>query len=256
MSYNVMFTKENLDNYLKALAKVFRKLNGKTMPAEIILIGGASVLINYGFREMTTDIDAIIRASSVMKEAINVVGDAHELPTGWLNADFVKSDSYSDKLIQISTYYRTYSNVLEIRTVAAEYLMAMKLVAGRQYKYDRSDIIGIFWEHQKAGTPISYEAIDRAVIELYGNWDGVSDDVKSILEKVLESDDCESLYLQAREDEIRAKEDLVEFQTKYPEAMKEKIDINNLLDTLRHKRTENKVTEKDDTPPKSFIKTQ
>lgn len=29
------FTKENLDMYLKELAKEFRKLNGKTMPAEI-----------------------------------------------------------------------------------------------------------------------------------------------------------------------------------------------------------------------------
>ena len=37
------FTKENLDQYLKELAKEFRKRNGKSMPAEIILIGGASV---------------------------------------------------------------------------------------------------------------------------------------------------------------------------------------------------------------------
>ena len=53
MSADKPFTKENLDNYLKELAKEFRKLNGNKMPAEIILIGGASVLINYGFREMT-----------------------------------------------------------------------------------------------------------------------------------------------------------------------------------------------------------
>ena len=43
------FTKENLDNCLKELAKKFRKKNGTRMPAEIILIGGASILINYGF---------------------------------------------------------------------------------------------------------------------------------------------------------------------------------------------------------------
>ena len=35
------FTKENLDQYLKELAKEFRKLNGKTIPADIVLIGGA-----------------------------------------------------------------------------------------------------------------------------------------------------------------------------------------------------------------------
>lgn len=51
MSAEVAFTKGNLDDYLRMLAKEFRKRNGKVMPAEIILIGGAAVLINYGFRE-------------------------------------------------------------------------------------------------------------------------------------------------------------------------------------------------------------
>ncbi|MGN0340876.1 MAG: hypothetical protein ACI4D0_10330 [Lachnospira sp.] len=55
MSVDKSFTKENLDSYLKELAKEFRKKNGTRMPAEIILIGGASILINYGFREMTYD---------------------------------------------------------------------------------------------------------------------------------------------------------------------------------------------------------
>lgn len=54
------FTKDNLDIYLKELAKEYKKLNGKLMPAEIVLVGGAAVLANYGFRKMTTDIDAII----------------------------------------------------------------------------------------------------------------------------------------------------------------------------------------------------
>ena len=72
-----VFTKENLDIYLKELAKEFRKLNGKTIPAEIILVGGAAILTNYGFRNMTTDIDAVISASSAMKEAINHVGDKY-----------------------------------------------------------------------------------------------------------------------------------------------------------------------------------
>jgi len=67
MSYKISFTKDNLDTYLKELAKTFRKLNGTAMPAEIILIGGASILANYGFREMTNDMDAIIHASSAMK---------------------------------------------------------------------------------------------------------------------------------------------------------------------------------------------
>lgn len=76
----IEFTKENIDTYLKEVAKEYRKQLGKNMPAEMILIGGASVLINYGFRDMTTDIDAIIQAASAMKDVINRVGDKYNLP--------------------------------------------------------------------------------------------------------------------------------------------------------------------------------
>lgn len=143
------FTKDNLDRYLKELGKEFRKLNGTSTPAEIVLIGGGSILANYGFREMTTDIDAVIHASSSMKDAINRVGDRFGLPNGWLNSDFTNTGSYSSKLEEVSVYYRTFSNVLEVRTVSAEYLIAMKLRSGRKYKNDLSDIIGILYEHQK-----------------------------------------------------------------------------------------------------------
>ena len=40
MSSDTPITKENLDSYLKAVAKQYRKLSGGRMPAEIILIGG------------------------------------------------------------------------------------------------------------------------------------------------------------------------------------------------------------------------
>ena len=59
MLSDIPFTKENLDQYLKELAREFRKRNGRSMPAEMILIGGASVIINYGFREMTYDMDPL-----------------------------------------------------------------------------------------------------------------------------------------------------------------------------------------------------
>ena len=124
------FTKENLDLYLKELAKEFRKNHGKSMPAEIILIGGASVIINYGFREMTYDMDALINAASSMKDAINAVGDRNGLPNGWLNDDFKNTESFTDRIVQYSKYYRTFYGVLNVRTVTGEYLVAMKLRAG------------------------------------------------------------------------------------------------------------------------------
>jgi len=236
MSYDISFTKENLDTYLKELAKTFRKLNGKTMPAEIILIGGASILVNYGFREMTNDLDAIIHATSVMKDAINIVGDKFQLPNGWLNTDFTRTKSYSDKLTQVSVYYKTYSNILTIRTVAAEYLIAMKLVAGRQYKFDVSDIAGILWEHQKSGNPIPYEAVDRAVTELYGDWSSISDKLKAVLDGFYESSDYGTQYLSSREGEAQSREALLDFREKYPNALKNEEDADSFLAKVQERK--------------------
>jgi len=238
MSSDMTFTKENLDIYLKELAKVFRQLNGSKTPAEIILIGGASVLANYGFRDMTTDMDAIIHASSAMKQAINTVGDKFNLPTGWLNTDFTRTKSYSDKLTQVSVYYKTYSNILTIRTVAAEYLIAMKLVSGRRYKNDLSDIAGILWEHHKTGKPISYEMIDKAVSELYSGWSDVSDKLKNILNEVFKSGKYEVLYNETRESEITAKKALVEFGKQDPDGLKNADDVNAFLDKVQKKKDE------------------
>lgn len=90
MSHNsgAYFSSNNLDMYLKELAKEFRRLNGRITPAEITLVGGAALLANYGFREKTYDIDVIIRASSAMKEAANCVRDKFNLPNNWFNSGF------------------------------------------------------------------------------------------------------------------------------------------------------------------------
>ena len=126
MSADKPFTRENLDSYLMELAKEFRKKNGSRMPAEIILMGGASILINYGFREMTYDMDAIIKSSGAMRDAINTVGDRLGLPIGWLNTDFVHTNSYTPRLAEHSKYYKTFANILQIRTVSDEYSLLIK----------------------------------------------------------------------------------------------------------------------------------
>ncbi len=220
MSTDTPFTKDNLDNCLAALGKEFRKLNGTKMPAEIVLIGGAAILANYGFREMTYDIDAIILASSAMKEAINHVGDRLSLPNGWLNTDFKQTASFSDKLTTVSVYYKTFSNVLTVRTASGEYLVAMKLMSGRQYKNDLSDIVGILWEHQQNGNPISREAIDKAIITLYGEGARIPPVSKKTLEDAFANGDLERAYNEIRETEKRSKDILLDFGKTHPGALK------------------------------------
>ena len=221
MSVEKGFTKENLDYYLKELAKEFRKRNGKNMPAEIVLVGGAAILANYGFREMTYDIDAVITASSALKEAVNTVGDRLGLPNGWLNADFKNTSSYSPKLSRYSKYYRTYSNVLNIRTISSEYLIAMKLMSGRRYKKDLSDIIGILSEQERRGESLNYQQIDCAVKNLYGGWDNISEYAIQVLKAALDSENLKELFMEQEREEALSKQAVLQAQKNKGEIVKE-----------------------------------
>ncbi len=230
-----VFTKENLDLYLRELAKEFRRLNGKSMPAEIILIGGAAIVANYGFRNMTADIDAVIRASSAMKDAINRVGDKYGLPNGWLNGDFMQTSSYSPRLDEFSEYYKTFSNIVTVRTIRAEYLVAMKLCAGRQYKNDLSDILGILAEHEKKGIPIAFADVDRAVNELYGGWEVIPEESQTFIRSAMEQGGYEYLYASVRGAEVRTKDALISFERKYPGALNE----GNIDDVIKQDMEKN-----------------
>ena len=230
MSAEVPITKENLDAYLKAVAKQFRKLNGKSMPAEITLIGGASILINYGFRDSTYDVDALIQASSSMKDAINYVTDTMGLPNGWLNEDFKNTKSYTPRLFMYSKPYRTFSNVVNVRTITGEYLVAMKLMAYRRYKHDISDIVGILRDQQKSGDPLTFERIDTAVKNLYDGWENLSGEAQKMIPGILATEDLDGLYATYAREEQAVKEALIDFDGNYPNVLKE----DNLGDILSH----------------------
>jgi len=211
VSADFTFSRDLLDTNLKELGRVFRKLNGKNAHAEIVLIGGASVLINYDFREMTADADALIYTNATMKDAINRVRNSNNLPGDWLNEDFRNTKSYTEKLRGVSVHYRTFSNILHVRTVTAEYLVAMKVMSGRQYKFDLSDIVGILWTHDKNGHPISRAAIDNAITELYGQEPAPEISI-CLLDIIFSGNaDYEGLYNDTREKERETKECCLNF---------------------------------------------
>ncbi|MCR5388825.1 MAG: hypothetical protein K6E56_06220 [Lachnospiraceae bacterium] len=233
--YDKPFTRENLDKYLRELAKEFRRQNGKEMAAEIILIGGASVVINYGFRELTYDMDAVIKASSSMKDSINTVGDKYDLPNGWLNTDFMKTTSYSPRISQFSKYYKTYSNIVTFRTVTGKHLLAMKLMSGRQYKYDLSDAIGILWEQERLGLPLSLEQVKQACVDLYDSYDAIPEYSRKFIEQAIHDHEYERLYDKVRAMEKENKDILIEFQEDYP-GVTNKDNVDDILKAIRNKQ--------------------
>lgn len=230
MSADRPFTKDHMDRCLKELAREFRKKS--KFPVEIILVGGASILINYGFREMTYDMDAIIHSSYEMKDTINTVGDKLGLPTGWLNTDFTKTSSYTPRLVQYSKYYKTFSDFMQIRTVTSEYLVAVKLMAGRQYKNDLSDIVGILIEQEEQGDPLSLDRIKKAVVDLYDSYDRIPQNSRTLIESIYEKEDIGTFYQYYRELERENKNILPVFQDDDPNVLKE----DNLADVLKAAR--------------------
>ena len=184
---------------------------------------------------MTTDIDAVIHAASSMKDAINYVGDKFNLPNGWLNSDFMHTGSYSPKLDEFSLYYKSFYGVLSVRTISAEYLIAMKLRSGRKYKNDLSDVIGILAEHEKRGTPITLEKIDTAVVNLYGGWNDFPEDSKPFIEDALKNGNLENIYASVKNGEIESKDILIGFEKDYPKVAKES-NINDILKSLYERK--------------------
>ena len=236
MSVEFTFSKENLDLYLKELGKEFRKLSGKNAHAEMILIGGASIILNYDFRSMTNDADAVIYTDATMKDAINRVRDKYGLPDGWLNEDFKNTSSYTYKLRGISVPYKTFSNILHVRMITAEYLIAMKTMSGRQYKYDLSDIAGILYEHEKRGNPISRNNINKAISELYGD-NQIPKIARQYLDDLFRSDKrYDEIYTETRNNEKEAKSILLEVHKNQPGEVN-KNNINEvILEAINKKR--------------------
>ena len=231
-----MFTKIDkvkLDNYFNELAKIYKKKSHGYI-FEFILVGGASILVNYDFRDVTNDIDAYYLPSADIKDAIKIVSEKFNIDSKWINNDFQKTKSYSNKLSEFSTFYKSYKEIICVRTIKDEYLIAMKLMSGRVYKNDISDIVGIINCSRKSGNDITYEIINKAVIDLYGSWNDISLDLQSTLKSILTSKELDKLYSDTINEEIKSRQLLLDFNEKYEGAIKE-ANIDDILKLLNKK---------------------
>lgn len=228
-----MFTKIDkirLDNYFNELAKIYKKKShGYTF--EFILVGGASILVNYSFREVTNDIDAYYLQSADIKYAIDKVSQKYNIESTWINNDFQKTKSYSNKLSEFSTFYKSYNEIINVRTIKDEYLIAMKLMSGRKYKNDISDIVGIINSCKSNNKIITYDMIDTAVKNLYDNWDNIDKEVVELLHIILNTKNLNELYDKTLKDENNSKQQLLDFNDKYQHTLNE-ANINDVLAIL------------------------
>ena len=231
--FNESFTADNINDILKDLAKAYKKIS--STPAEITLVGGAAILINYGFRQQSNDVDAIIHASSAMKDAANIVGDKRSLPYGWLNSEFKNTDSYTPKIEQYSVHYREYSHILKIRTLPPEYIAAMKLMSGRPYKHDLSDFVGILYEQYEKGEPLSEEQVYNAFVNLYDDIKRMPENSYDLMLSAFETDDLAELMERTKSKEEKNRKLLKAFENKYEGVLNEG-NLSEILEQLEKKQ--------------------
>lgn len=132
--------------------------------------------------------------SADLKQAIKRVAYKYDLEQKWLNTDFIKTSSFSNKLIEVSKFYKSYTPAFDVRFIEGIYLIAMKMKAGRLYKHDLSDITGIIKDYVNNRIEIRLEMIEEAVIDLYGSKESVSDEIWSLVKAMLNTKDLEALY--------------------------------------------------------------
>jgi len=103
-------------------------------------------------------------------------------------------------------------------------------MSGRRYKFDLSDIVGILWEHSKNNEPITRQEIHNAIALLYDQHElpAVS---KQLLDNIFANGNYENIYNEVRIQEQRAKEQLLEFVEKYPNAANED-NTDEILDAI------------------------
>lgn len=112
-----------------ALDSLAAELEGTAEPVELVLVGGAALVLLYGARETTKDVDGFLldpASASTVRAAARRVADSLGLPEDWLN-DGAKG--YVHGMAQGETILTTSS--LIVRTLAPQQLLAMKLSAWR-----------------------------------------------------------------------------------------------------------------------------
>lgn len=227
-------SRDNLNEILKDLGKTYRKMGGKAYPAEITLVGGAAVMAMYDFRESSMDIDAIIRAGGALNDAARIVGDKYGLDFEWLNSDFENTGSFSTGIRQHSCHYRTFANVLDVRIVEPEYLLAMKVRSGREYKTDLSDIVGIVMEERKRGNYITYETAEEVYRSMYPG-ETVPNNSGAVLREACNTKTVEEMELLYKRIFLREKETkraMEAFNRAHPGVMRQ----NNVADIIAYIR--------------------
>jgi predicted nucleotidyltransferase len=119
----------------RAFGALSEELERQNQHAEMVVAGGAALVLLFGARTSTKDVDAVFLTpeASVVRKAVAVVAERLELPDDWLN------DGAKGYFVTVSMGEALYtSRSLSVRAASLDQLLAMKLAAWRD-AVDRAD---------------------------------------------------------------------------------------------------------------------
>jgi len=123
------------DAIIRAFGALAEELERCGQHAEIVVVGGAALVLLFRARESTKDVDAyfVTPEASVVRDAAEAVANRLQLPKDWLN------DGAKGYLVGVTTGQILYdSRALTVRAASTSQLLAMKLAAWRD-AIDRAD---------------------------------------------------------------------------------------------------------------------
>jgi hypothetical protein len=118
------FTREQIERFLERLNHELAQLG---VTGEICIVGGAALVLGFGCRNSTRDIDALVIAPPSIRAAAQKVAELEQIPSSWLNdgaKGFASSQPIETKEILQMSHLRVVSP-------PAEYILAMKCIAAR-----------------------------------------------------------------------------------------------------------------------------
>ncbi|MGX1163696.1 hypothetical protein FBY31_4506 [Arthrobacter sp. SLBN-100] len=147
------------DDIRELLLELSRRLQAWGGAADIYLVGGAAIAVEFDSRRSTTDIDAVYLPEQTVQEIATEMASDVGLDPRWLNnaARAYIPDGEDSEAAEVAI-----ADNLMLRVASPRFLLAMKLAAGR----DR-DIPDIAVLCRTLNIKTAEAAVDVA-IELYG----------------------------------------------------------------------------------------
>jgi len=175
---------QDIEAYLADLGQELQDL-GVEDPVRILMIGGAFMLTQVHNRSTTDDVDMLLKdlddptispLYQTFKTAVQAVASRNQISITWINdviGDFLRDVG----VVPEGVLWRTYA-MLEVYIPPREYILALKLLAGRQK--DRGDILALCQQlhiqtREQAQQIVDCYISEKEVQQLSGLDDTISD---------------------------------------------------------------------------------